>query len=109
MDHRSSPTDALVEAIALRVVELLREAPASTQWISQSSSPLGVRRHCAAVRRLVASGAPGARIIGRRLELSSDALQMELDMVSRRKPTPRVESAAVEDLKAALRVVGGRR
>lgn len=43
-------------------------------WTDQTTSPLGRRRHVAAVKRLVAAGDVGAAIVGRRHLLSSEAL-----------------------------------
>jgi hypothetical protein len=46
--------------------------------VSQVTSPLGRRRHCAAVQRRVAAGIPGAAIVGRKHLLSREALNDEL-------------------------------
>lgn len=63
------------------------------QWQSQTGSPLGNRRHVAAVRRRVGSGIEGASIIGRRYLLSPGALDEELEAVATRaKTTPANEN-----------------
>ncbi len=66
--------DGLADAIAERVVERL----GAGAHVDQSRSPLGSRRHHAAVRRRLARGLPGAAIVGRRHLLSSEALAEEL-------------------------------
>jgi hypothetical protein len=52
-------------------------------WIPQTGSPLGSRRHCAAVDRRIAAGEPGAARVGRRRLLAPHALDEELARVSR--------------------------
>src|SRR5690349_1127528 len=54
-------------------------------WIDQASSPLGRRRHCAAVRRRIASGKGDAAQVGRRFLLSAQALSEELAALSKGK------------------------
>jgi hypothetical protein len=68
--------DALAEAVAAKVVEQLRAGDVG--MIDQTKSPLGGRRHIAAVRRLVAAGEHGAAIVGRRYLLSKERLDAEL-------------------------------
>lgn len=74
-------------------------------WIDQSSSPLGPRRHCAAVRARITGGLPGAVILGRRFLLSPEAVQVAF--VAHRVPEPRPTPSGEEQLREALRIVGG--
>jgi|GEM_PF-1664484 len=73
-------------------------------WIDQSASPLGRKRHCAAVRTRVARGLEGAAVIGRRHLLSQVALG-EVLAVAGVKPTK--EDDPARDLRSKLRLVGG--
>lgn len=50
--------------------------------VDQRRSPLGRRRHCAAVRRRVLAGDEGAAIVGRHFLLSPQALRDELALAS---------------------------
>lgn len=71
----------LIEVIANRVAELVVQRLRDTaqhDLVSQGESPLGSRRHCAAVRRRIDRGQPGASIVGRRHLLSREALAEEL-------------------------------
>lgn len=72
-------------------------------WIGQRESPLGNRRHCAAVGARLAAGKPGAAIVGRRHLLSAEALEEELAGGAKRRP------GVGADLRAALSLVGGGR
>lgn len=85
--------DELVERIATAVAEKLRGGAAG--FIDQSSSPLGARRHCAAVRRRIGRGETGAAVVGRRHLLSADALAQELG----ERPRPRRPSAPVNHVR----------
>lgn len=101
--------DELADRLATRIVERLRAG--EPDWIDQAASPLG-RRHCAAARRRIASGLPGAAIIGRRHLLSPEALSEELGRASRgRAPAASSPCASIRDeLAAELRTLkGGRR
>jgi hypothetical protein len=94
---------ALAAEVARAVVSELRagEAPG---MVDQAASPLGRRRHIAAVRRLVNAGAPGAAIVGRRYLLARDALDAELGCGTKPAKRPRkTEPAAATDELAALR------
>jgi hypothetical protein len=73
------------QAATLRALaqEAAKDSP--TDLIDQVASPLGNRRHCAAVQRLVAAGKPGASIVGRKHFLTPEALQAELANASPRK------------------------
>jgi hypothetical protein len=66
----------LADRLASRVLERLRGGEPG--MLDQASSPLGRRRHCAAVKRRVGRGEPGAAIVGRRHLLSAEALADEL-------------------------------
>jgi len=93
------------------VVEALR-GPTGATWIGQAESAGGRGRHCSEVRRRVAGGLPGARIIGRRHELSPEAYSEFLGRISTKSLPKKVEpesSAVVDELRAELRLVGGGR
>lgn len=79
-----SSLDSLLDEMADRIAARLhaRQHDVAPGMIEQVSSPLGRRRHCAAVRRRVAEGKPGASIVGRRYLLSTEALQDELARLS---------------------------
>ena len=62
--------------VAQEVVRELRSGP--SDLFSQANSPLGKRRHCAAVRDRVARGDAGGCIVGRVYYLAPVALQEEL-------------------------------
>lgn len=108
----SHPLDAFLDELAARVaaqvVERLR-GPAATDMVAQETSPLGRRRHCAAVQRRIAAGEGGASIVGRRQLLSVEALRQELERASKRSRA--VEAPAPEGvrerLERELRIVRG--
>jgi hypothetical protein len=62
--------------VAAEVVRELRSGP--SDLVSQAASPLGKRRHCAAVRARVSRGDPGGCVVGRTYYLTPAALQEEL-------------------------------
>lgn len=105
-----APSHAEVAA-ALRVLAAWFESQASNadapapraEWIDQKASPLGRRRHINAVRRLVAEGADGARVVGRRYLLSANAIDAELGRVTRNAPVRSTPPAPVVDELAELR------
>jgi hypothetical protein len=72
--------DGLVDEIAQRVAAIVvtRLREGEPGMIDQSASPLGARRHCAAAKRRMARGEPGAAKVGRRYLLSREALREEL-------------------------------
>jgi hypothetical protein len=78
------------------------------EWVDQAASPLGRRRHVAAVRRRVAAGDAAAALVGRRALLSAQALSAELAALSSRprKRVPLVETTATR-LERRLGLVGG--
>ena len=90
----SAALDALVsllaDAVADRVVERLT-AGSHSDFVDQAGSPLGRRRHIAAVRRMVAAGQPGAGVVGRRHLLSREAAESELAAVAKRPKKSRAE------------------
>lgn len=97
--------DVLAEELAERVAARLLNGQ-RPDWIDQASSPLGARRHRAAVKRRTGAGLPGAAIVGRRHMLSADALAEELAQQSRGKR--QIAEASLEDtLRAELRLVEG--
>lgn len=101
----------LVDVVADAVERRLSDG--CGQWVDQQSSPLGARRHCAAVRRRVADGSGGAAVIGRRHLLTPDALAMELAAPSKnaqRRATTKRDNAPDDfeaSLRRKLRLVGG--
>lgn len=83
--------------------------------VDQRSSPLGSRRHCAAVKRRVAAGDEGAAIVGRKHLLSREALAAELAALSKRPALAKPEAAGAhagatpDGLRVRLGLVGGGR
>jgi hypothetical protein len=77
-------------------------AAESREWVDQGSSPLGRRRHCAAVRRLVATGSPGAAVVGRRHLLAPSTLDAELARASQARRSPSATSTAPTGMRAEL-------
>lgn len=71
---------AFAQELAKELAKELRSA--NDEWVSQVDSPLGNRRHCAAVRRRIERGAVDASIVGttsnRRFLLTREALNEEL-------------------------------
>ena len=98
----------LVAEIAEAVVARLQAG--APGMISQAVSPLGRRRHCAAVRRRLARGEPGASVVGRRHLLSAEAIAEELARASA-KTTPSTNAAPAGgvqgELERELRLVRG--
>jgi hypothetical protein len=96
----------LAKLVAAEVVRELRSGP--SDLVPQAASPLGKRRHCAAVRARVARGDSGACIVGRTHYLAPAALHEELRAISRpakRKSAPKLaafQRSTGDDL-AALR------
>lgn len=70
--------------------------PAAVEWVGQKGSPLGARRHIAAVRRRVAAGEPGAAVVGRSYRLTRDALNAELGHVSAKHSSGTANRPAAE-------------
>lgn len=68
----------LAERVAAKVVERLRGG-ADSEWVDQTTSPLGARRHCAIARRRLQRGESGASKLGRRWLLTREALAAELE------------------------------
>ncbi len=90
--------EVLADAIADRIVQRLLTAQHS-DWVDQGASPLGPRRHRAAVTRRIAAGQPGATKIGRRHLLSRDALQAELAAAANKVA---VSSSVADELRREL-------
>ena len=94
--------EAFADMVAARVIERLRAT--DQDMVSQTRSPLGSRRHCAAVRRRVAAGQHGAFVVGRKHLLTQEALQEELAMQKPRNlsvPVPATPSIA-DELSSAI-------
>jgi hypothetical protein len=91
--------EAVVRVLAIQiaraVVAELRSGDAPGM-IDQSASPLGRRRHIAAVRRRVAAGEPGAAIVGRRYLLAS--VQVDAELAAASKRTPKAKPEPVDEL-----------
>lgn len=66
----------LAPMVAQEVVRALRSGP--SDLISQAASPLGKRRHCAAVRARVGRGDSSGCVVGRTHYLTPEALSQEL-------------------------------
>lgn len=81
----------LLDALADRVVDKWLTAT-STRMVAQAGSPLGPRRHRAAVKRRIDNGEGGAAITdrGRRFMLTHEALREELRI---KPPEPRKKRA----------------
>lgn len=99
----------IAHALRLIAEALEQDSQERGEWISQHESPLGRRRHCAAVRRRVSAGNSGACIGGREHRLSTEALAEELESVSRRTLKKKVvpqSSNVIDELKRELRMIG---
>jgi hypothetical protein len=94
----------LAPFVAREVVRELRAG--SENMIAQAGSPLGPRRHAAAVRKRVANSQGGAVIAGRRLLLSREALAEEMATLSCKRPAKPVAPAADFAAKYGFRKVG---
>lgn len=69
------------DAAALRRV--IETEPQNAALIDQHASDMSKKRHCAATRRRISQGLPGAFIDGRRFLLSREALEEELGLGTR--------------------------
>lgn len=98
--------DGLVDLIAARVVERL--GGDGSNWVDQSASPLGPRRHRKAVCERLASGRPGASRVGRKHLLSREALEEELATKGRKKSTPKQGDELEDRLRRELGLGGSR-
>lgn len=87
--------DVIADRVALRL--LTDQHP---DWVDQAASPLGPRRHRAAVTRRMNKNDPGAARIGRRYLLSREALNAELSAAGERKPE--TKPSVAEDLRSRL-------
>jgi hypothetical protein len=94
--------DHFGDRVADQVVKRLRAH--EQDMISQAESPLGRRRHCAVVQRRVASGQPGAAVVGRKHLLSPTALSEELSRLGRsnKKLTGGDARSIADELTAAI-------
>jgi hypothetical protein len=99
------------DRVAVRVAARLRADEPG--MIAQSRSPLGRRRHCAAVKRRVAQHEFGAAVVGRQHLLSPEALAQELERASIKPATCSAASSnsVRNELIAELQLLktGGRR
>jgi hypothetical protein len=98
----------VLRAAAEECAAIVAEASAErAEWVDQSRSPLGPRRHCRAAQRLVAEGSKEAALVGRKQLLSPAAVTAELARCGKRTK-PANESVAAE-LRRELRLVRGDR
>src|SRR5688572_11962718 len=75
-----------LETLIARAVRRALTSSADEGMVAQTSSPLGSRRHCNAVKRRLEAGRPGAARIGRRYLLTREALGEELAAAGCSKP-----------------------
>jgi hypothetical protein len=78
-------------------------------WIDQRASALGPRRHCRAVQRRIAEGTDDAAVIGRNHLLSAAAHTEELRRGATRSKSTAMGHSVADELRAELRLLGGRR
>jgi len=97
----SAFAEILAPLVAREVARALRNGP--EDLVSQATSPLGKRRHCAAVRARVARGDSSACIIGRTHYLTPEALRAELAACKAPKRKAHSAKPAPRDDLAALR------
>jgi hypothetical protein len=103
--HQWAPVAAALHALAEAVAQLDNDTDGHA-WIDQASSPLGPRRHCAAVRRRIGQGMDGAAIVGgRRHLLSGEALA---DEMANGTTSNLAKPSVIAELERKLRLVGGR-
>lgn len=76
MSQLDGVLETLARLVAQEVIRELRSGP--SDLVSQATSPLGKRRHCAAVRARVARGDSSGCVVGRTHYLTPDALREEL-------------------------------
>ena len=93
-DGATGLLDQLARLIARHVVDELR-AGSSPDWVDQASSPLGARKHCAAIR---SGKLPGARV-GRRWLARREDVDRYLTEPRPRKPR---KASAVDELAAQI-------
>jgi hypothetical protein len=79
------PLSGLLDALADRIVDKWL-ASTATRMVAQTGSPLGPRRHRAAVKRRIQNGEGGAAIVDKRFYLTHQALQEELGLLPKPKP-----------------------
>lgn len=86
--------------------EIAKELRASNDgWVSQVGSPLGPRRHCAAVRRRLERGDPGASHPDKkRFLLSREALVEEMQTLGVAKPLVKTDPGGFEPVEAETTV-----
>lgn len=71
----------------------------STEWRDQrQDTVLTPRMHCAAARRRIEQNLPGAKKVGDRYMLTTDAIAEELDRLGRRHSTVHKAAATTRDL-----------
>ncbi len=78
--------DARLERIERRLAKCDAPLPSGGEWVDQQKSPLGRRRHCAAVRRMKAEGDARVFVRGRRHLMAPEALAEELARLSLESP-----------------------
>jgi hypothetical protein len=92
------PLDQFIEDFSERVASAMARQQERTRqgMIDQANSPLGPRRHCAAVRARMNRNDPGAALVGRKHLLTPEALAEELGRASSRKAAPEAPPPAVK-------------
>ncbi len=92
----------LLRPLAREFVRLIVGELRSGELQAQQGSPLGARRHRAAVQRRIKAGLGGAYVVGRELLLTREALLEELRTMTGPKPGLRKAKAdpALEALRA---------
>lgn len=95
MNELEAALAVLARVLAPAIADLVvaRLGAGSVDLIDQFGSPLGQRRHCAAVTRLLNAGQAGAARVGRRALLTPAALQAELNLLSKRPARVRAKAA----------------
>lgn len=97
--------EALIDALATRVAEKLREPSIGVAgWIDQHSSPLGPRQHIRIVRKRLGEGKEGASQQGRRFLLASAALAEEFQASKgkRRQKALSPDELEAQEVRASL-------
>lgn len=92
---------AMVEGLIRKVVreEMQSALHPSTDWRDQrQDTVLTPRMHCAAARRRIEQNLPGAKKVGDRYMLTTDAIAEELDRLGRRHSTVHKAAATTRDL-----------
>lgn len=96
----------ILEAQARVLRGLTSGKPDTTAYVDQKTSPLGTRRHCAIVRKLVAAEKPGAAILGRRYLLTPEAINVALKAASDKAARSTDGSSISDELTREIAMAG---